>query len=124
MSTSNATGSTVFVMLETAQGIADVDAIAGVPGVHVLLVGSNDLSIELGVPGQFESDVFREALKKVSRACKAHGKIMGLAGVYDRVDIQRWAVRELGVGFMLGQQDLGLVTKGARACVEALEGIQ
>jgi 2-keto-3-deoxy-L-rhamnonate aldolase RhmA len=76
-------------MIETVQAIGNLDAIASVEGVDVLLVGSNDLSIELGIPAQFESPVFRDALEKVSRACRQNGKIMALGGIYDRPDIQR-----------------------------------
>lgn len=43
-----------------------MDDIAAVDGVDILLIGSNDLAIELGVPGQFESTGFRDTLEKVS----------------------------------------------------------
>ncbi|EXJ59240.1 hypothetical protein A1O7_06672 [Cladophialophora yegresii CBS 114405] len=121
---SNRRGSTVFVMIETAQAIRDLDAIASVEGVDVLLVGSNDLSIELGVPAQFESPVFKDALEKVSRACKENRKIMALAGIYDKPVIQRWAVQELGVGWILGGQDASFIAKGAAGCMEALRGLE
>jgi 2-keto-3-deoxy-L-rhamnonate aldolase RhmA len=42
----------VFAMLETEAGVRNVDAIAAVPGIDVLMIGSNDLSAELGIPGQ------------------------------------------------------------------------
>ncbi len=119
----NDTASTVFVMIETDEGLGNVEEIASVQGVDVLLVGSNDLSIELGVPGDFGNEGFKGALERVSRACRSHKKIMGLAGIYDRPEVQKWAVHTLGVGFMLGQQDAGLITKGARHCVEALREI-
>ncbi|KIW67845.1 hypothetical protein PV04_07067 [Phialophora macrospora] len=121
---SNSRGSTVFVMIETAQAIDNLDAIASVEGVDVLLVGSNDLSIELGVPAQFESPVFREALEKVSRACRQNDKIMALGGIYDKPDIQRWAVHELGVRWILGGQDSSFIAKGAAECLEALKGVE
>jgi 2-keto-3-deoxy-L-rhamnonate aldolase RhmA len=121
---SNSRGSTVFVMIETVQAIGNLDAIASVEGVDVLLVGSNDLSIELGIPAQFESPVFRDALEKVSRACRQNGKIMALGGIYDRPDIQRWAVHELGVRWILGGQDSSFIAKGAAGCMEALKGVE
>ena len=37
-------------MLETPEGIANADAIAAVPGIDVLLIGSNDLCTALGFP--------------------------------------------------------------------------
>lgn len=120
----NAIGSTVFVMIETQEGVDNVNNIAQVDGVDVLLVGSNDLSIELGVPARFESEEFRAALERVGRACSAHGKIMGLAGIYDRPDVQKWAIETLGVGFLLAGQDAAFIAKGARQCVDALKRLQ
>ncbi|KAM0326287.1 hypothetical protein ACHAQA_006885 [Verticillium albo-atrum] len=110
---SNTAASSVFVMLESQEAIDSVDEIAAVPGVDVLLIGSNDLAIGLGVPGGFQTDVFRNALLTVSGACKKHGKIMGLAGIYDQRDFHEWAIRTLGVRYLLCQQDSGLIAQGA-----------
>lgn len=50
---SNAAVSSVFLMIETEESIHNVDEIAAVEGVDALLIRSNDLAIELEVPGQF-----------------------------------------------------------------------
>ncbi|KAK4942379.1 hypothetical protein LTR10_017826 [Elasticomyces elasticus] len=121
---SNDIGSTVFVMIETREGIDNLDDIASVKGVDVLLVGANDLSVELGMPADFENQTFQAALERVSDACKKHHKIMGLGGIYDRPELQKWAIDKLGVGFMLCQQDAGLITKGAKQCIESLKALQ
>jgi len=121
---SNATASTVLLMIETADSIQNIEEIAQVPGVDVLLIGSNDLSIELGVPGKFESSEFRSALEKVSQAARRNGKVFGLAGIYDRPDIHDWAINRLGARFILGQQDSGVLAKGAKSCAVALEAVQ
>lgn len=116
----NAEGSTVGLMIETRSAIEDIESIAAVKGADLLLVGSNDLSLELGVPGQFESNTFRRALEAVSAACKKHGKIFGLAGIYDRSDLHKWAINKLGVRFILAQQDSGWIAKGSKSCLEEL----
>lgn len=115
----NEHGSTVLLQIETVASVDNVEAIAAVPGVDVLLIGANDLSIEMGIAGDFENERFREALRKVSEACHANGKIMGLAGVYNRSEYQKWAVRELGVRLIIGDQDAALVAAGSKKCVEA-----
>ncbi|USP82133.1 hypothetical protein yc1106_09407 [Curvularia clavata] len=120
ISESNSRGSSVFLMIETKESIDNVGDIASVEGVDVLLIGSNDLAIELGVPGQFESQKFRSALAKVSEACRKHGKIMGLAGIYGQPVIQDWAVNELGVGFILVGQDSGFIAATAKESVRAV----
>ena len=41
------------VMIETPKAIANADAIAAVPGVDVLLIGTGDLTLELGISGDY-----------------------------------------------------------------------
>lgn len=120
---SNATCSSVFLMIENREGVDNVQEIAAVEGVDVLLIGSNDLSIELGVPGQFESAEFRSAVEQVSSACKKFGKILGLAGIYENPALHDWAINTLGVGFILGQQDSGLLARSAKEVTAALTKI-
>ncbi|KAF3070209.1 5-keto-4-deoxy-D-glucarate aldolase [Trichoderma lentiforme] len=119
----NSAGSTVILMIETVESIKNIDEIAGTEGVDLLLIGANDLSIELGVPGQFDSQVFRGALETVSGACKRHKKVMGLAGIYDNSVFQQWAVDVLGVRFILGQQDSGILARHAKGCLETLQAL-
>lgn len=121
---SNAHASTVVLMIETKDSIDNVNEIAAVEDADVLLIGSNDLSIELGVPGDFKSQPFRDALTAVSQACKKYGKTMGLAGIYDWPDLQAWAIDELGVRVILAQQDSGLLVGGGKKCVQALKKLR
>lgn len=123
VSETNARGSSVILMIETRESIDKVEEIAAVEGVDVLLIGSNDLAIELGVPGDFASKEYRDALEKVSAACKKHGKVFGLAGVYDAPELQSWALNDLGARFILGQQDSGLLAGGAKKCVGAIDAV-
>lgn len=119
----NAHASTVILMIETADSVANVQDIASVDGVDVLLIGSNDLAIELGVPGQFTSPAFRNALQKVSAACRKSHKTFGLAGIYDAPDIQAWALKELGAGFMLVQQDSGVLSGASKKAADAVSAL-
>lgn len=106
----NETGSTVFLMVETREILENIDEVAAVPGVDVLLVGANDLGIEIGCLGNWDSKIFRDALEKVSLSCRKHRKIMGLAGLYHRPDIMGWAIESLGVRYVLGGLDLGMLS--------------
>ncbi|KAL4928959.1 HpcH/HpaI aldolase family protein [Aspergillus undulatus] len=117
---SNPSGSTVLAMIETKSSIEHIDEIAAVPGVDVL-IGSNDLSIELDVPGDFRSEAFRSALQRVLQATREYRKVMGLVSIYDDPELQGWPVRELGVGWILGQQDSVILARGAKRCLGKLE---
>jgi len=67
-------------MIETREGLENVEAIAAVEGVDVLHVGSNDLLAALGLPGQFGCPEHLAALDRVLAAAHAHGKIAGVGG--------------------------------------------
>ena len=61
-------GLVIVPMIETNQSLENLDAIASVPGVDVLLVGPSDLSIELGVPLDYQCDIYQRALDKIAAA--------------------------------------------------------
>jgi 2-dehydro-3-deoxyglucarate aldolase/4-hydroxy-2-oxoheptanedioate aldolase len=67
----------VIAMIETKQGLENVDAIATVPGVDVLWLGHFDLSNFLGIPGQFAHPAFQDAIRKIVAAARKHGKAAG-----------------------------------------------
>lgn len=98
----NAANLTV-VMLETPTAIKNADAIAAVPGVEVLLIGTNDLCAEMGIHGQFASDRVVEAYRTVIAACRKHGKYAGMGGVYTDDLLARYI--EMGCRFILAGQD-------------------
>jgi 2-keto-3-deoxy-L-rhamnonate aldolase RhmA len=70
----------VVCMIETKEGLDNVEAIAAVEGVDVIHVGSNDLLTALGRPGTFGSPEHIAAVDQVIAAAKKHGKIPGVGG--------------------------------------------
>jgi 2-keto-3-deoxy-L-rhamnonate aldolase RhmA len=68
---------TVFAQIETADGVDNAAAIAGTAGVDCLWVGHFDLSVSLGIPGEFDSPKFKAAIEKVTKAAATHGKALG-----------------------------------------------
>jgi 2-keto-3-deoxy-L-rhamnonate aldolase RhmA len=111
----------VVIMLETPKAIANVDAIAAVPGVDVLLIGSNDLCMEMGIPSQFDSPRLTEAMEQTIAACRKHGKHPGFGGVYDEVLSRRFI--EMGMRFILSGGDLPMLMSAASARAKFLHGI-
>ncbi|KAI9164137.1 fungal specific transcription factor domain-containing [Paramyrothecium foliicola] len=120
----NKSGSSVIVMIESGEAVNRVDEIAAVEGVDVLLVGSNDLTIDMGFGGQWDHQGYRSALEKISQACHRSGKIFGVAGVYDNAEIHDWMINKLGARFMLVQQDLSLIAKGGVSAVKAIPSVR
>ena len=68
----------IVPMIETKQALENLDAIASVPGVDVLLIGPSDLSIELDVPLDYGCDTYLRALDKIANAAAKHGIAAGM----------------------------------------------
>lgn len=70
----------VFVMIETSEGLANVEAIAAVPGLAGIYVGPADLSIGLGLePGHaYSTDQLVESVERIRLACAANNIVLGM----------------------------------------------
>jgi 2-keto-3-deoxy-L-rhamnonate aldolase RhmA len=109
----------LIVMLETPQGIANAAAIAATPGIDMLLIGSNDLSTELGIPGELRHPKLREAFATTAAACKAHGKTLGVGGVRGDLELQSELFR-LGGNFIIAGSDVTYLAAAARGDAKRL----
>lgn len=61
-------------MCETVGLLEQIEEVAALEGVDGIFVGPYDLSLDLGMPGQFAAPVFRQALERIARACAQAGK--------------------------------------------------
>lgn len=59
---------------ETAEALESIEDIAAVDGVDGIFVGPFDLSISMGIPGEFENPVFKAALRRIVNAVHNAGK--------------------------------------------------
>jgi 2-keto-3-deoxy-L-rhamnonate aldolase RhmA len=67
----------VVLQIETKLAVEKRDELLSVPGVDAVLVGPVDLSISLGVPGDFENPKMVEAMEKIRDSCIKHGVAPG-----------------------------------------------
>jgi 2-keto-3-deoxy-L-rhamnonate aldolase RhmA len=111
----------IIPMIETPLAVENAEAIAAIAGIDALLIGTNDLALEMGIPGQLGHERVREAYEKVGAACRRHNKVLGMGGVYD----QELATRYIGVGarFVLGANDHALLLNAATQRAEFLRAI-
>jgi 2-keto-3-deoxy-L-rhamnonate aldolase RhmA len=112
----------VIIMLETPAAIAQAEAIAAVPGVDCLLIGSNDLCAEMGIPGQFTDPRVEDAYRKVIAACRKHGIHPGMGGIYEPKLLEKYI--GMGMRFVLAGGDLGFLMAGARERANFLHGLK
>jgi 2-keto-3-deoxy-L-rhamnonate aldolase RhmA len=86
----------VIPQIETAEGLASVEAIAAVPGVDALWLGHFDLTNFMGIPGAFRHPEYLAAVRRIAAACEAHGKAAAFLAADDS-----WAREYRGYGFRL-----------------------
>src|SRR6185436_14030698 len=54
-----------IVMVETAEGLANVEAIAATPGVDAILIGPSDLALGLGLGYDDRTEPHRVAVQRI-----------------------------------------------------------
>jgi 2-keto-3-deoxy-L-rhamnonate aldolase RhmA len=108
----------VVVMLETPKAIENADKIAAVPGVDSLLIGTSDLTLELGIPGKFDDPQVEKAYRTMIAACKKHGKWAGMGGIYSPPMMKKYI--DMGCRLLLGGSDLSFMMDAASARVKFL----
>lgn len=64
-------------IIESRRGVENIEDIVKVDGIDGISMGPADLSIDLGVFGQYNSASYVEAVERVRGACKRYGKAMG-----------------------------------------------
>jgi 2-keto-3-deoxy-L-rhamnonate aldolase RhmA len=100
----------VMCLIETAEGVANVDQIAAVPGVDVLWLGHFDLTNFLGIPAQFDHPKYVKAIERLARAAQKHGKVLACLAADDQWSRDYWAkgfrLFAMGVDAMLMQDAL------------------
>ena len=102
----------VVIMLESPTAIDNVEEIASIPGVDVILIGTNDLCMEMGIPGDYSNPKIKEAYKKVIAACDKYNKTPGMGGVYNEELMSEYIT--MGMRFILSGSDLSFMMTAAQ----------
>lgn len=109
------------VMIETPEAVSNIPAIAAVPGVDALMIGTSDLSAEMGIPGQIGHPRVAEAYRILTTECARHGKLPGMGGVYDQEHAANYI--RMGVRFVLGGSDHALLMGAMKARAAFIAGL-
>lgn len=103
------------IMIESAEGVANLDSMLQVQGVDVALVGSSDLSQELGIPGNYEHTKMVECYRHVLETCRRWRVAPGLAGVSDLQLVRHW--RDQGFRLLYCASETGLLVQGGKRII-------
>ncbi|HXT79750.1 MAG TPA: aldolase/citrate lyase family protein [Acetobacteraceae bacterium] len=108
----------VIPMIETQQGIDNIDEILSVPGISGIYIGPSDMGLSLGMIPILdrEEPIILEIYKKLLASCKKHGKFAGLHN-----GSAAYAARMIQMGFRFTTiaNDSGLMARAAREAVTA-----
>jgi len=108
----------VIPMIETQQGIDNIDEILSVPGISGIYIGPSDMGLSLGMIPILdrEEPIILDIYKKLLASCKKHGKFAGLHN-----GTAAYAARMIQMGFQLATiaNDSGLMARAAREAVTA-----
>jgi len=108
---------TLFCQIETAEGVKNAEAIAAIPGVDCLWVGHFDLSVSLGVPGDFGSKTFTDAIDRVVAAARKHKKALGRLVPDVATGL---ALKKLGFDFICYSGDIWVLHNALAEAITAL----
>jgi len=109
-----------IVMIETPTAVANADAIMATPGVDGVLIGTNDLAAEMGIPGDLGNPRIVEAFGTVIAACKKHNKWAGMGGVRDDAHIKQYV--QMGIRLILAGAEISMLLGAATARTNYMRG--
>jgi 2-dehydro-3-deoxyglucarate aldolase/4-hydroxy-2-oxoheptanedioate aldolase len=109
----------VALQIETKTAIERIDELLSVPKIDAVMIGPADLSISLGVAGQFEHPTLVAAIEKIRDACIRHGIAPGIHMRSLKL-VQYW--RDHGMLFLSCNSEIGFMLEKATETVAALKG--
>lgn len=122
MNSSNQSNNLLFINIESQAGIMNLPQLLNVPGIDGVFVGPKDLSVNFGVPCQWDSKVFLEACDTIVVECAKRG--LSVANHYSFKNAiayqKRW--RALGANMCIHMTDMKLFQKALSQDLEEIRG--
>jgi 4-hydroxy-2-oxoheptanedioate aldolase len=113
------------LMVETKDGLANVDEIASVPGVDAIYIGPGDLALGLGMGwdtasrSASENEAHASAVEHIRQACERHGVTPGIHVGDAELSFQ---YAEQGFRLITVASDIGLIFGGSAATLSRMRG--
>ena len=101
---------TCILMIETADGLANIEDIVRVPGVDAVYIGPNDLSLSLGIGRRLDAPELDAAVARVVEAARGAGVAVGIDWA-DPAGARRWA--QQGMNLVIAARDSVLLRAAA-----------
>ena len=113
----------VIVQFESAEAIDNAEAIFAVEGVDMALFGTNDLTADMGIPGDYENPRVHDAYARAIAAAKKHGKHVGVGGLATRPKLTAEFVK-MGARYVSTGTDLGFLLAAATGQAKQVRALE
>lgn len=111
----------VFAMIETRQGLDNLEEILSVPGLDAVYVGPSDLSLALGCRPTFDDvdPAAAEAIELIVAKAKEYGKVAGIHNGTPEAALKRI---QMGYQFVTVSSDARLMASGSQQILSSVRG--
>jgi len=109
----------VVLQIETRLALERRDELLAVPGIDAVMVGPADLSISLGIPGEFEHPTLIGAVESIRDSCLKHGVVPGIH-MRSLALAKFW--KERGMRFLSTGSETGFLFEKASEAAKILRG--
>ncbi|MEO5583637.1 MAG: aldolase/citrate lyase family protein [Saprospiraceae bacterium] len=109
------------VQIETKEALSHLDEIAATEGVDVMFIGPSDLTMELGIFGQFDNPIFLNAVSDIVSAAHQAKKAVGIL-FFDPNEYKKY--HDMGIRFIACGSDAVFVANGAGALAKRLNELR
>lgn len=106
-----------LAQIESKLALSNLDSIAAVDGIDVLFIGPADLTMDMGIFGQFDHPDFIDAIKKTVCAAEKYHKAVGIL-IFNPDDFSKY--HDLGIRLIACGADGNFVVEGARNTVDKM----
>ncbi|MFI4913083.1 MAG: HpcH/HpaI aldolase/citrate lyase family protein [Sedimentisphaeraceae bacterium JB056] len=110
----------IVAQIEDVTGLNNIEEIAAVKGVDVIFIGPADLSLNMGIPGQLKHPDIIDAIKRAVKVCRNNNITCGTPGLDP--DHSKMLL-DMGVGYITGASDYGILVRGFREAREKYRAI-
>ena len=113
----------VIVQFENQVALDHADDIMSVPGVDMVMIGSNDLLADMGIAGQYDHPKLKQAYAHTIAVCQKYGKFCGVGGLSSRPDLVAQFI-QMGARYVSTGTDLAFLLSAATEKAKQVNGLK
>ena len=109
----------LFAQIETPEGVDNIDEILAVEGLSGIFIGPYDLSVAMGIPGQFKDEAFRQTIDACIRKSRQAGKHVGIMSPPPLLEM----AIEAGADLLMVHSDLAMIESEVKNNLKAVNAV-